>query len=645
MSNPMDSEPPTGNASSSNASAPKKPSIRVLDPNPEAPATREEDLDNGPLLLGFGVGVVEHEHATIHSASHPGLETEFEGLDHHHHHTETGMLLEIPSGLPTTSSIQTSELSDAGPLYSVPTVSQISEHVSRPEAHMTQSTSDNRATGLFVRGYEFSWENSRLWFAGEPFDVVKATEDQSSKANPDPETVSAVSDPKPQSSLAGDDETCLVGPLVCIGSFHDSVKSWVETEFLKDLEIASLVPVAGSSSDTISVENLGTQALDPQRLQGCLQNIDWLVEILLEHFFRSRAPQRSGKRNSAARKQAAHPMVGDQGTGARTTSTPIKGKAGARRGKTVDGSGDSEDEESRSDGQGTSSAGESKSSRSFACPFLKWWPQRKKHTEKYCMKCYEKFGPHTGPDDEQTKVPEHGCLRGRTAPTTLITTDKLKGIRQHGGDMRGLFEKQWYRLYEVLFPKDRRRFSPYLNDVEEEMLRGTEEHFHSEEVQMLFYEEAQGMDFGGESLHRIYQFVYERFLPRALFNYVPNGEVHSYDNDSVEPAHDNDRAIEHSYPSGTLDPNVLRTTNPEDTDIYDLQQPNLATTAQEYLDPALTGSMLGVSETQTSLEGIAGGAPPNATEIGDLELSGPDDLGLVTDGDVSHLLWSEGHQT
>ncbi|KAH6869124.1 hypothetical protein B0T10DRAFT_595825 [Thelonectria olida] len=666
MSNPMDTETPTGAVSSASASAHKKPSLRVLDQGPAAPATREEDLANGPSLLGVGTGAGGHEYPTIHSASDLRSEPVFEDLDHHH--TETSMLPLVPLGLPTALSQQAmsmSELSDAGVSFSLPTGSLLSASVSHPEARTRQSTTDNTAAAPFVWEYEFSWEHSRLCFAGEPFDVVRGTEDRYSKASPDPETASTTSStsyPRPHTHLLESTEVESV-MIAGIGSFGDSVKSWAASDLLQDLEMASATcsaPGISSSSDTISTGNLNTQAPDPvHNMLGQQENIDWLVNLLLDDFFRSYAPRRSQRRKSTARNQDAYPTAGDLGTKRRKANTSITNKTGPQKRKTVGGSGESEDEGSRGAGQGTSSARGSRSSRSFACPLLKWKPQRykrmcslrhkttshvkhhlkKMHTQTYCPRCYKTFG--------QDQVQPHTCLSKPAAPVALITADKLKKIDKRA-NRRQSPKEQWQRLYKVLFPNEPPCFNPYLNNAEEEKLSHAEEYLRSERAQMIFQKGMQDMGFQGESRAKIFKFVFHQFLPDAWLHNAPDDEVHSSDDMSVEQDHDDDQAIEHPYPSETLDPNVISEIIPEDTDSYGLQQPRDPTAAmQDYSVPVLTGpsaSIPGAFENQSSIEGIASGEPPNATEIGDLGLSGPDAFGPLTDGDFSHLLWSEGRE-
>ncbi|KAF4466258.1 hypothetical protein FALBO_6884 [Fusarium albosuccineum] len=653
MSNPMDTEPPTGNASSSSASAPKKPSIRVLDQHPEALATREDDLANGPSLLGFGDGVGGHEYPTLYSAPQLGLELESEGLGHHHHYPVTRMLPDIPSGLPTASTLQVSESSASGPSMSVPTDSL--------------STSDDRAAGLFVRAYEFSWENSRLCFAGEPLNVVRATEDQYSKVDPDSRSAHSASPPKPQARPIEGNQ---FEPLAGIGSFDDTVMSWVASELPQDLETAlqtCVVSDAGSSSDTMSEGDLDTSDSDPQRVLGYQQNIESLRDFLVEDFVRSYAPQRSRKLNNAARRRAAQHADGDPGAVTGTTSTPIKQNAGPRKRKAIGGSGDSDDEESRDDGQGTSVAKKPKSSRRFACPFLKWRPRvystcDKKlkemshvkhhlstvHKESYCGECFRTFGPVEAGQDQVRPVQrpsDHPCRANSHAPLWLVTADKFKKIEMHGNSLGMKSEERWYLFFEVLFPKVKQPRSPYLDSLDERKLRHVEEYLCSKQTQRTFDEKAQKMDFGGEILLKIKKLVFKQVIPHAMEIYGPNRE-YSSDDESVNLAQDDDGEID-PHLNETLDFSPVSTISPADTNSCGLQSPGLAMAAQADLVPMLTGpsaSIPGVPEAQPSNEGIANWEPPNTTETGYLELAGPDTFGPLADGEFSRLLWSEEHQ-
>ncbi|CAM1507958.1 Fc.00g048060.m01.CDS01 [Cosmosporella sp. VM-42] len=663
MSNPIDTETPTGTVGLASATAQKRPSLRVLDQDPEAPATREEDLSNGPSLLGFGVGVGRPEYMTIHPA-YLGSDPVFEGLDHHP--PEARMLPSIPLGLPTAPSLQTlslSELSDTGPTFSLSAGSLLSASVSHPETQVTQSTSHGGGTSLFVREYEFSWENSRLCFAGEPFEVLGATEDRYSKAKPDSATASTtslVSYPGPQAHLLEADE--LEPPyLAGIGSFGDSVKTWVASELLQDLEMASAtrsVPDVSSSSNAISRGNLNTHAPDPvQEIIQQERNIDWMAELLVDDFFRSYAPQRSSKRNNRARNQDAPHTAGNPGTKTRKVGTSTNGKTGPRRGKTVGDSGESEDEDLRGHRQGTSIAGESGNSRRFTCPFLKWNPHRYKgtcikrlktishvkdhlkkiHQEIYCPHCYMIF------DEEYTP---HCC--GTVCAPPIMTADKLKEIKKQS-DKRKTPEEQWHRLYKVLFPNEPPCSSPYFTNVEEEQLSYAEHYFRSKMAQKILQEEMQDIDLHSESRAetgaKISELVFHRFLPRVWLTYAPDGEVHSSDDVWPELAHDNDQPIGHAYPNETLDPNVIDRLMPNVTDSYDLQQRAYPTAAIEAFPvPVLTGPSVSAPGAFQDQSSVARGDPLSPTGIGYLGLSGPDAFGLLTEDDFSHQLWSQEHQ-
>ncbi|KAJ3540070.1 hypothetical protein NM208_g5221 [Fusarium decemcellulare] len=614
MSNPMDTEPPTGDASSSSASPPKKPSIRVLDQHPEALATREEDLANGPSLLGLGDGFGGHEYPTLYSAPQLDSELESEGLGHHHHYPVTRMLPEIPSGLPTASTLQESESSATGPSMSVPTDSL--------------STSDDRAAGLFVRAYEFSWENSRLCFAGEPLNVVRATEDQYSKADPDSRSAHSASPPKPQAHPIEGNQ---FEPLAGIGSFDDTVKSWVASELPQDLETAlktCVVSDAGSSSDTISERNLDTSDSDPQRVLGYQQNIESLRDFLVEDFVRSYAPQRSRKRNNTARRQAAQPADGDPGTVTGTTSTPIKQNAGPRKRKAIGGSGECDKK-------------------------LKEMSHVKHHLntvhkESYCGKCFKTFGPVEAGQDQVRPVqeqPDHPCRANSRAPLWLITADKFETIEEHGNKRGMKSEERWYRFFTVLFPEVKPPRSPYLDSLDERKLRHVEEYLCSKQTQRNFDEKAQEMDFGGEILLKIKKLVFKQVIPHAMEIYEPNRE-YSSDDESVNLAQDDDGEID-PHLNETLDFSPASTISPGDTNSYGLQSPGLAMAAQADLVPMLTGSSAsipGAFEAQSSIEGIANGEPQNTTETGCPELSEPDTFGPLADGEFSRLLWSEEHQ-
>ncbi|KAK7421193.1 hypothetical protein QQX98_002323 [Neonectria punicea] len=584
--NPEVTETPDGSAGPANTATHKRPSLRILN---EGPTTLEEDLFHGPSLRCLGIGVGPHEYEVIHSA--PGLDLEpiFEG-SHRPEVSREAIPSSVPlafSNVPPPQSMSLSELSDTGRSLSLPTdglsstmPSQYHEIVDS-ETQGTQSTSDGGVLGPILRNLEFSWENSGLLFGGEPFDVSRAAATQSCKSSFNSKsrsTTPSPSHPGSQGRLFEGREPhhAFVSGEGLLG-IGGSTESWVASGLADRLEIASpafSVSSTASRSESISERDLSIQA--PVSIQAAIaqdQDIDRIAGLLLDDYVRSYAPQRTRKRNT--RNRGAHQVGCDPGKKADTNSNSAKRTRRRPSRKTVNGSRDSEDEDSRDGVQCSVGTTRFKDSRRLACPFLKWntawyketcWVKltrmslvkdhlRKKHYKPYCARCYMK--DHT---------PDHLCIPKPSAPVSLITLDKLKAINERTA-RNGTLEEKWQRLYAVLFPDEPVCVDPFLSDHASQMMQNAEHYYEfgggrERLLDGLKDLGSQGLELRDQGLVEVCKFIYERWLSQVLIMCTSGGEAHSTDGVLGELPRDDDQAGEPAYPDLVLDPNAVDPNSP-----------------------------------------------------------------------------------
>ncbi|KAJ4264349.1 hypothetical protein NW762_005546 [Fusarium torreyae] len=662
MSDPMDTSAPSDAIGSASATAPTKPSLRVLEGGSAGLSTREDDLAHGPSLLGLGGG---HEYAQGPPDSRLALDLDLEDFDHPD--PGTTILSPIPLELPTPMPPQTmslSEVSQSGASLSVPADTLSSTGISHAGEQMRLPATQDEVPPLFSWKYEFSWEDSCLCFDGKPLELVKRHEDGYSKANPGSEIASSkslASLSRSQSSPFESDEFMLFG-LAGIGSFHDSAEHWDLNELSQELEVASTVcsiSSSGSTPDTVTLDGLITQASDPELSIEMDKRLDWIVELLVDDYYRSYAPQKSQRRSGAAQNKNMNHALGDSGTNARRSGRSTVSRRGARKRKTASSGGESDDEDNRGDRQHSSGARKSKNSRHFACPFLKWEPQnywkkctlkfktishvkdhlRKKHDQDHCRTCYMIY------TRGQSRL--HACVRLET-PAGLITDGRLEAINNRV-DMSQSHEEQWQQIYRLIFPNQTPCFSPYLNNVEEEKLRDAEQYLRSRNAQMVLREEMEDMGFDAESRARIFRLLYHRFFPRLWLNYAPNGEV------SPLSVGDESQTQSPAQPSQTVDPREINTLMPYNTSSSHLQHvPNISAMIQSNLISTLAESSASMNGLSPTLENATSSSIFDANGVGDfLDSTGAEWLdfsenaisGAVDDDHSPNLVWPEGHRT
>ncbi|KPM43126.1 hypothetical protein AK830_g3411 [Neonectria ditissima] len=656
-------------ASSGDTTEPKKPSLRILD---DGPPTLEEDLLHGPLLLGLSTGIEASQHEAIHSPLQMEPEPIVEGQGPPPNVFHGNPLPLIPYGFSSrhpAQSLSLSELSDTGASLSLPaglssTIFSQSQ-AGADEARRTQSASRNDVIGPIFRNYEFAWDQSGLLFGGEQFAVATAPEILSSNASPNSNvgstTLSAFR-PRSQCSLFSGHEAQhrFVGGADLVG-VPTLGESWAASRLCRDLETASLTCSISSSGSGSGSRYQDLQALlSTQSGIELDKAIDRIAQLLLDDYLRSYAPQRSQKRNNTARSQGVQQVGHKSGRTGEKARTSTARAAGKSKRKTVDGAGESEDEDSHKKKQRSAGPSLLEDSRLWACPFLKWKPERyretcdglplhlirdvkrhlrDRHYRDYCPGCYlDVVGPHI-------------CRRKPGPPVGLITQDKRDELRKWSKKKK-THEEHWQHIYKVLFPNEPLCPDPFLSDPISEAIRNAEQYYRFGRGAHILRNELKDLK-GLESLDDnafevISDHICERFVPQLLSTVRLGGDVVSPDDRLEEPAHNSHQVVEPAFPRQTLEPRAI------DRDICEfVNPPGPATTVHVSPIPGLSGDILSMPQTfdgQLSIQGLSGWEPPFTPGTWVAGLTGPDsgasDVPIdsfvpFTDAELSRLVLSD----
>ncbi|KAF5018012.1 hypothetical protein F66182_10038 [Fusarium sp. NRRL 66182] len=593
MSNTMGTDSPAGIDSKGNGASttPQKPSQGILDRGQMS--TGQENLSEDITFLYLGTGTSQDQHFSASSEIEIDHHLMLEGYDGPHQ--ESSLLAPTSLELPTTTShpsLSSSDVSETGVSFSLPTTSLISASVAGNEVPVQPSSSNYRGPMLFTRMHEFSWQHSELCFAGEPFNVAGPSMGEHSNADKGFETTPrTLSD----SSASGDvnfnylqDSSGFgVSIIAGIGSFGDTVKPWMERSHLDNLDAT---PTTRLISSNDSEEEHSFHGRDPVRaVLAREENINWIVKLLLDDYFRSYAPQRSQKRNQTARNSDPYGTGDGPGMSIADSGTKATGEARSRIQKKVGGFEDKDDEDSGGDEQQGCGHVRLRNSRTWACPFQKWDPTRyickprliqisyvKAHLKKwhkydYCHKCFQIL--------EKGSDHELHCRNYATvasAPAHLITDEKWEVISRYSKRNTSK-EEHWWTIYEALFPGERPSFTPYLSDAEEEQIRRGEGYLQSHQAQNLVQIELEDNDFAGQRHVEVVDEVHDRFLARMFWHCRDGSSLNE-----LPPAGESYQESGHSDSTLTIDPRKLATNSLETVAIQGFEAATTPTASQDY---------------------------------------------------------------
>ncbi|KAG8677538.1 hypothetical protein FPOAC2_03548 [Fusarium poae] len=506
MSNQIDESTQHAASNSPDTTAPAKPSLRVLEPGL---SSREEDLDNGPLLLALG-----------DSLEDPVIP--YTGLDLASQHPSHRRLerIELPFMPPR-------RLEDRGP-ESLPSVSQSGASLSVP---LEDSVVGERDACLFSSSYEFSWDqDSGLCFGGEPFGVARTPDDGFSKVDPGSERV--FSEPEESiTRLIGQDVQDSILASLNMAGIGSSVENRNPTILHGDLELVS----TKSSISSSTASSLGTTDIDaiaepsdPKVAIAMHKYAERAVELLMDDFYRSNASQTSkGRPRRALGKVTKSVLDNDEGKRrASNGKSRAEPKSGER--KAVGGDEESEDEDSQDKKRKPSVNNEGKKSQRWACPYVKWRPMtyeckirptqlrginahiKNIHWIEHCDRCWSTYSTNKEKMAHQDYSPN--CSPSDPSPG-FITKEMYSKIFENKPN--GLSHKdQWFRLYEILFPGEPRGFSPYVDEAMDGFMDLVEVLFRGPRSRKILDEVISESQFEGLEREQLIKIVRDEYLTR-----------------------------------------------------------------------------------------------------------------------------------
>ncbi|RGP64837.1 hypothetical protein FLONG3_9415 [Fusarium longipes] len=494
-----------------------KPSHRVIESGSAHHATREQDLANDRLLLGLGDA---HEDYMI---LHPGSYL----VSHHsvHNGPEESMLPYMPLRLPEASAAGNMTLS---------TISQSGTSLSIP--YRTESDFQSSWS------YEFSWQDEGLCFGGEPLNVHRTPDDGLSKVNPgsEPDFTQLNEPATERASLGALPDAVFSMSIAGIGGYIDYLDSRMLPDNFEVASTMSSVPDSTSSSSGTTDNDATSEPSDPQLVIAMQECADWAVELLIDDFLRSCAPQASKGRATGA-SQSIIEHTSDHRTGtSRRLNWKASSKSKSRKRNVVDSDDDrSEDEDSNGKKRKASDVEPVQNRRHLACPFIKWDPEaysdcikihptqfrsimyhvKKTHWKEHCSICWSICLT------DQQKLKHEICKQKRVLrpdpPAGFITEEMRQEIESIGKNVcRGLsHEEKWHKLYSVLFPGAPRCLNPYVSDEANDFMDRAEAHFRGESAQQLLLRVLSERGFKGILRKRVVEMVYGGFLPGVFQEY------------------------------------------------------------------------------------------------------------------------------
>ncbi|RKL22571.1 hypothetical protein BFJ68_g1817 [Fusarium oxysporum] len=653
MSDSVDSTNP-GDAAAGDV-PPTKHSLRARDAAVTGVTTREEDLAHGPSLLGLGDGQGD-----------PYIDLTWETTENYV--PQAGVLSLLPFRLPQqglTEVMSSSEPSHSGPSYTVPAQSVSQASNSHGEEVLLASTDEPRSIHSLSWIPEFSWQDARLCFDGQPLELPATRDGQFSRGGPGSEhefSMSQRSFPRIGGPNRGHDEF-QISVIAGIRSFVDSDEHQDGNNFDEKSEITSAASSVSSDTSQSEAAFRGEFIDASQHAQeeiACQETVNNIVETLVDDYYRSYAPQ---KRTLAAKRKQADRSSSSSTKNTRATVVRKCVKPTGRRGQTIDGDEGSEDEESSGNGQSPSVTDTSSENSLFwACPFMKWDPRKhrgscvkklrdiyrlKKHIQErhfshHCRFCFKEFRPEDLTKHEETCENILG-LPTHPPPVGLITRDMATAINERS-DTRLTPKEQWERLFKIIFPHEPIPLSPYL-DYEKELVY-CYDYFRRQSVKHQVREMIQESQLGHLS-KRLTRCVFKQLLAELWDNLYTEDEI------SAQVASE-EETVDQAQPISTMEVDIPENSHTPDSRGFGYDQEELAAIQPSVLvevDSTTTPipelfddqSEIGVGEDLDHLEAIeiSGFPCSDVAGIANFEEIGSDPFSRLGAGD---LPWYGGQE-
>jgi hypothetical protein len=240
-----------------------------------------------------------------------------------------------------------STVSQTGPTHSLPT--QTESATSAIQSLLTELTERSsalvRGCFLFSQAYEFLWQDSRLCFGGGVLEIVRTPHDGFLAANPGWERAS-IQPHEPATCSTSLDVVADNFVSTGVAGMGGSIEHMLSAIFPENLEVPSTMSSVLGNNPSSMDGDATSEPFDPNLLIAMHKCADWAVELLMEDFFKSYAPQASkGQTTRASHKPIAH---GSDNRESKSLGVNGKVKAGlnSRKRKAVGSDGGIDGEES-----------------------------------------------------------------------------------------------------------------------------------------------------------------------------------------------------------------------------------------------------------------------------------------------------------
>ncbi|KAM7213026.1 hypothetical protein V8F06_011580 [Rhypophila decipiens] len=283
--------------------------------------------------------------------------------------------------------------------------------------------------------FEFSWRSEVLLFDGETFSTQRS-----------------ISSPSDGSGAV------VGGSSLASATGHTVQESMLST----------------GTTNTFSLEMACFREGEIQR--AMMERRHLLIDVLEQHYFRAHPPQRSGGRKSSNRHSVIDTSSRPSSSKEHSRATIPQRSTSSKKGNGITGDGNGGDEEDEEDGKLSNATPQSAPDLPgpyFACPYLKWKPQKydkcflrfrtmshmighleERHFVNRCSTCWISFATPT----EMKMHRRKSCYGAAFAhPASLepdeITDEQLVQIKKRPDRKYQFPESRWHDIFKILFPQ------------------------------------------------------------------------------------------------------------------------------------------------------------------------------------------------
>ncbi|KAM7195499.1 hypothetical protein V8F33_006669 [Rhypophila sp. PSN 637] len=231
------------------------------------------------------------------------------------------------------------------------------------------------------------------------------------------------------------------------------------------------------SIGTTNTFSLGIACFREGEIQrAMMERRQFVIDVLEHHYFRSHPPQRSGGRKSSSRRSVIDTSSRPSSNKENSRATIPQRATCSKKGNGITGDGNGGDEEDEEDGKLSNATPQSALDLPgpyFACPYLKWKPQKydkcflrfrtishmighleERHFANRCSTCWISFATPT-----EMKMHRRKSCYGAVFvhPASLepdeITDEQWAQIKKRPERKYQSAESRWHHIFKILFPQ------------------------------------------------------------------------------------------------------------------------------------------------------------------------------------------------